>query len=212
MPTKKIYFILLVLFLLFVPWLTQAQTSAFIPSDCLSGGAEKCDLVDLVQMFANFYLFLVKYVGAFALLLFVIGGVFFITAGGNQERITRGRHILVGTLIGLFIVMTSYIIVLQIQKLIGVSGEYQLQSSQNNQTECVGKVDGVSCRGPAGNVYVCINQICQNGQGAGTVTFCVYNRGGECLDNCNTTNCQNGTCQPGFCDGGDTRLCCVPNP
>ncbi len=214
MQTKKnIFFIFLFLALGFLPSLAFAQTSPIIPNDCLVGNAEKCDLVDLVQMFANFYLFLVKYLGVAGLLLMVIGGVMFITSGGNQELITRARNILTGTVIGLAIVMGSYVIVFNLQKLIGVKNQYQLNPNSSNTTssECLGKPDGANCSGPDGNVYVCINNICQNGENNTLInTVCAYNYAGNCLENC-TTSC-NGTCTPNLCNGGPTVQCCRTSP
>lgn len=185
MPTKKISIIVLVLLLFwFLPILTYAQTSTIIPSDCLVGNAEKCDLVDLVQMFANFYILLVKYLGAVGLLLLVIGGVMFITSGGNQERITRGRHIMVGTVIGLAIVLGSYVIVLNLQKFIGVKNVYQLNPSSNPEIGCIE------------NGGQCVNCIDAQGQKI----------------NCSEPNQYSNTCDfvPNLCTGDNTRSCCVP--
>jgi hypothetical protein len=204
----------LAILLLIFPLLSSAQASAFIPQDCLSGNAEKCDLVDMVQLFANLYAFGVKYLGALALLLFVVGGIMFMTSGGNQERVTRARSILVGTSIGLAIVLGSYVIVINIQKLIGTKSAYQLDpNSSTTVAECVNKPDGTTCSGVSGNVYVCIGNLCQNGEnGNATITTCVNNRSGVCINNCNTTNCNPGTCIPNYCDGGQTTQCCIPLP
>lgn len=193
--------------LLLFPLISRAQTSAFIPQDCLSGNAEKCDLIDLLQLFANLYSFGVKYLGALALLLFIVGGVMFMTSGGNQERVKRAKDILIGTSIGLAIVLGSYVIVLNIQKLIGTKGAYQLDPSTNQTvSECVNKPNGTTCSG----TYVCINFLCQNGKdGNGIVTTCEYNRQGECVDNCASTCGAGSICIPGYC-GNAAQQCCVP--
>lgn len=197
---------------LLFPLISRAQTSAFIPQDCLSGNAENCDLVDMVQLFANLYAFGVKYLGALALLLFVVGGIMFITSGGNQERVTRARSILVGTTIGLAIVLGSYVIVINIQKIIGTNSAYQLNpSSSTTVTECVGKPDGTICNGVDGNVYVCINNLCQNGENKTAIkTACEINQSGNCVNNCNTTTCASPKiCKPNLCNGGQTTQCCT---
>lgn len=215
MPTKKISIIIILVLLLFgfLPIVVSAQTSVIIPSDCLVGNAEKCDLVDLVQMFANFYIFLVKYLGALGLLMLVIGGIMFITSGGNQERVARGKQIMVGTVIGLAIVLGSYVIVVNLQRFIGVKGQYQLDpnSATNTSSECLNKPNGANCSGPDGNVYVCINSICQNGENNTPInTVCAYNYNGTCVENC-TSNCS-GTCTPGLCPGDATTQCCRTSP
>ncbi len=213
MPTKKISIIVLALLLFgLLPIITYAQTSAIIPTDCLVGNAEKCDLVDLVQMFANFYIFLVKYLGALGLLLLVIGGVMFITSGGNQERVARGKQIMVGTVVGLAIVLGSYVVVLNLQRFIGVKGQYQLDPNSNTTTSsaCLNKPNGANCPGPDG-VYVCINSICQNGENNTPInTVCAYNYSGTCVENC-SSSC-NGTCTANLCNGDATVQCCRISP
>jgi hypothetical protein len=197
--------------LLLFPLISKAQTSKFIPNDCLVGNAEKCDLVDLVQLFSNLYSLGVKYLGALALLLFVVGGITFMTSGGNQERVKRGKDILIGTSIGLTIVLSSYVIILNIQKLINTESAYQLDSTTSqNKLNCVGETDGTVCSGKYGNVYVCKSNLCQNGEnGNGLITTCVYNLKGTCKNNC-TGSCPTGTCKSGYCDGSASTQCCVP--
>lgn len=140
---KKIVWIISLFSILFLPTIAQGEqkcsdgtTTQFIPCACLVGNAEKCGLTEFAQLFANLYSFGLKYLGALALLLFVIGGIMFMVAGGNQERVTRARHILVGTTIGLMIVLGSYLIVDQFQKMLGVDSKYGLPGSQPSKTEC----------------------------------------------------------------------------
>ncbi len=185
MPIKTKSIVILVLILLgILPLVAFAQTSAIIPSDCLVGNAEKCDLVDLVQMFANFYTFLVKYLGALGLLLLVIGGVMFITSGGNQERITRGKQIMVGTVVGLAIVLGSYVVVVNLQKFIGVKNVYQLEPSNNPEIGCIE------------NGGQCVNCIDTQGQPIPCTQPNQY-----------TNNCD---FVPNLCTGGLDRSCCMP--
>lgn len=50
-------------------------------------------------------------VGSLALLMFVYGGVVWITAAGVAERISKGRSIMLNALLGIVIVFTSYMII-----------------------------------------------------------------------------------------------------
>lgn len=47
-------------------------------------------------------------VGSIALLMFVFGGITWMTSSGNQEKIKKGRDIIVWAAIGLAIVFFSY--------------------------------------------------------------------------------------------------------
>ncbi|HEU0051374.1 MAG TPA: pilin [Patescibacteria group bacterium] len=47
-------------------------------------------------------------VGALALLMFVYGGIVWVTSGGNEKRIEQGKNILINATIGLLIIFFSY--------------------------------------------------------------------------------------------------------
>lgn len=183
------FFLPLLIMVLLAPRLVSAATcsdgteSQFIPCECLVGNAENCGLNSLVQLFANLYSFSLKYLGALALLLFIIGGIMFLTSGGNPERVTRARNVLVGTTIGLMIVLGSYVIVLQVQKIIGVRGTYQLEPSASN-TE--------ACQAIGGECVICLDST-----------------GHEIA--CTEPNQYSSVCTftPGLCPGGTEQMCCV---
>jgi hypothetical protein len=50
-------------------------------------------------------------VGALALLMFIYGGIVWMTAGGSQERITSAKNILKNSFIGLLLIFFSYTII-----------------------------------------------------------------------------------------------------
>ena len=50
-------------------------------------------------------------IGALALLMFVWGGLLWMTSGGNSDRIKKGRDTLVWASIGLLIIFASYSLV-----------------------------------------------------------------------------------------------------
>ena len=47
-------------------------------------------------------------VGSLALLMFVFGGLTWMTSSGNQEKVKKGRDIIVWSAIGLAVIFTSY--------------------------------------------------------------------------------------------------------
>ncbi|HBA36933.1 TPA: hypothetical protein DCZ15_03620 [Candidatus Falkowbacteria bacterium] len=50
-------------------------------------------------------------VGSLALLMFVYGGLTWMTSAGNQEKVKKGRDIIVWSAIGLVIIFVSYALV-----------------------------------------------------------------------------------------------------
>ena len=47
-------------------------------------------------------------VGSIALLMFIYGGFTWMTSGGNEKNVTKGREIVMWAAIGLIIIFTSY--------------------------------------------------------------------------------------------------------
>jgi hypothetical protein len=75
-------------------------------------------------------------VGSLALLMFVYGGLLWMTSGGNDEKVKQGREILIWATAGLALVFFSYVLVrFVIQGLTGkeIQTEGQPQSSQQEQ-------------------------------------------------------------------------------
>lgn len=62
---------------------------------------------DLIIRIINVILSLV---GALAVVFFIYGGLIWMTAGGNSEKIKKGRDILMWTILGLVIIFTSYVV------------------------------------------------------------------------------------------------------
>ena len=55
--------------------------------------------------------FILGFVGSVSLLLFVYGGIIWMTSAGNTTKITKGRDVIIWAIIGLGVVFTSYIAV-----------------------------------------------------------------------------------------------------
>jgi len=50
-------------------------------------------------------------VGSLALIMFVYGGLLWMTSGGNDEKVKQGKDVLVWATLGLFIIFASYALV-----------------------------------------------------------------------------------------------------
>jgi len=59
-------------------------------------------------------------VGSLALVMFIYGGLLWMTAAGNTERVEKGKKTIVWAVLGLVVIFTSYALVKFILLAIGV--------------------------------------------------------------------------------------------
>jgi len=62
------------------------------------------------QVIGNIINAILGIVGSIALLMFVIGGFWWMTAGGNEERVKKGRQTLEWATFGLIVIFSAYAI------------------------------------------------------------------------------------------------------
>jgi len=65
--------------------------------------------------------FILGIVGSLALLAFVAGGLMWMLSAGNPEWVTRGKQTIIGAVIGLVVVFTSYTIIYFVYKSLGIT-------------------------------------------------------------------------------------------
>lgn len=70
-----------------------------------------CELIDFLRLARGVGEILTKVVGIIVLIFFIVGGVIWIFSAGDPEKIKRGKQILIGSLIGLLIVLFAWQIV-----------------------------------------------------------------------------------------------------
>jgi type IV secretory pathway VirB2 component (pilin) len=58
-------------------------------------------------------------VGSMALLMFIFGGITWMTSGGNEEKIKKGKQIIVWAIFGIVIIFTSYSILNLVFEILG---------------------------------------------------------------------------------------------
>lgn len=71
-----------------------------------TGGATS--LRQLVLTIVNYVL---TFLGVIAVLMIIYGGMLYVTAAGQQEKVDKGKKILMYTIIGIIIIMLSFVIV-----------------------------------------------------------------------------------------------------
>lgn len=102
--------VVLVFVIAIAPLFAHAQLNRSLPCDPSSGlncnaGTTVNSLISTVINWALGIAF------GIAVLFLIIGGFWFITAGGNEEQSGKGRKTVVNALIGIVIVVLSYVIV-----------------------------------------------------------------------------------------------------
>lgn len=75
---------------------------------CATGSGD-CSTCDFILFFINWANILGAVAGTMALVFLIIGGLYWVFSFGNQERVKRGKDILVNTFVGLFIMMFAWI-------------------------------------------------------------------------------------------------------
>lgn len=106
-----IIFSIIVLAVLVLPNITSAIT-LLPPCATVEGvNAGKCGLCDIVQTALNMFKIALGFLGAAALLMFVWHGISILTSAGNAEKVSSGFKGMSNTLIGILLILGSWLIV-----------------------------------------------------------------------------------------------------
>lgn len=95
-------------------WLT------IVPKDCQD--KDGCDICEVSKIFTNAANLIAGAVSAVALLMFILGGLFWIFSGGVESRVETGKKILLGTVSGLALVFVAWFGVNVIVRTAALSG------------------------------------------------------------------------------------------
>jgi len=101
----------------------------FLISNPVCSCCGDCVLNDFLLMGVNAAGNVLGFLGVFALLFFVIGGIIWITSGGSAEKVKKGKDMIKGAVVGLIIVLVAFTIVRVIMEAFGTEG-YLPQSSE----------------------------------------------------------------------------------
>lgn len=191
-----------------------------IPTECTDNLVDSkvngvCDFTDMATTMIHIAQWLLAVVGAVSFGYFVYGGFVLMTAAGNTSQVDHGRRILIGTVVGLFIVLGSFQLVGWVGTLFG-GGATPTGFDKfldTGPSQCLQA--GNACKlGPSGeNVYACDRDGTCSG-----INLCVYwaGRPGERYDltilhTCisDVINCKSDPSpQTGLCPNND--FCCEP--
>ncbi|EKD78655.1 MAG: hypothetical protein ACD_41C00303G0003 [uncultured bacterium] len=94
-----------------------------VPKDCQDENG--CDICEITKVFTNAADIIGAFLSALSLLMFIIGGLFWIFSGGVESRIETGKKILIGTVSGLAVVFIAWFAVNVIVRTASLSGGTQ---------------------------------------------------------------------------------------
>jgi hypothetical protein len=101
----KILLIFLGIVFVFLPVVSRAEVDLGL--DQANPGLGEATLPDIVKNIVQIFL---GFLGLIAVILILYGGFTWMTAGGNQEKVVKGRRILINAVIGLVIILSAYAI------------------------------------------------------------------------------------------------------
>ena len=101
---------------------------AGISKEC--GNTGTCSLLDIEQVFVSTGQFILGIIGSIVLLMYFVGGMYFLTSAGAPSKIQKGRDYLKISTIGLLIVMFAYFAIQVLQTTITTSVEDQKTAAE----------------------------------------------------------------------------------
>lgn len=118
---KKIFslFLLVLLFSLFIAPNALAIAPLSETVGCMKSG--DCGINDFVLLAVGVSKMILGISGSVTLLFFIYGGVMMLISGGSQERVSKGKQIIINSVIGLVIIFTSYTIIAFSLKALGIN-------------------------------------------------------------------------------------------
>jgi hypothetical protein len=105
---------------------TPAQPTGLLPTPngppC-PAGTTNCGnytLNDMLSVVLKISEFILGIVGSLALLAFIVGGLMWMLSGGKAELVERGKQTIIGAVVGLAIVFTSFMIIQIVYSALGI--------------------------------------------------------------------------------------------
>jgi len=93
--------------------------AAFVP--CGPGTAKpECELCDFFVLINNLLVFAFEIIAFIAVVMAIVGGIFFFFAGTSPEALRRAKGIIISVVIGIAIILSAWVIVNTIFDQLGV--------------------------------------------------------------------------------------------
>ena len=174
---------------------TETEVGPFmkgITKEC--GNLGNCSLDDIMEVVANVGNFIAGIVGGIVLLMYIVGGMYYIFSGGKKENVDKAKKYITGSTVGLLIIIFAFIGIQFLQQTLGVKTE-----GGSTYVICDGAsgTEGQSC----GLEQICSGGSCQN--------LCTVNHGGKWQCKTVADDALAATCETNVC-GSTGTVCCPP--
>lgn len=110
--------------LAFGQWTTSAgSTSTVTPgfSQSKNSGLPDGGIVAIIKNVMNWLLILL---GIFGVIGFVISGIFYLTAAGNEDQMKKGKNAMTWSIIGIVVGLMGYVIIQAVDKMLGAEAGF----------------------------------------------------------------------------------------
>ena len=106
------FYKLVLLFVVIVGGVSLFVLPVFAADGLVPCSGPNCTVCSFLQLISNVIMFIVRDITApLAGLLFLIGGIMMVSAGGSEARLKKGKEIFKNTAIGVLIILASWAIV-----------------------------------------------------------------------------------------------------
>ncbi|MEA1936617.1 MAG: hypothetical protein U9N04_00715 [Patescibacteria group bacterium] len=109
---KKISFSIFAMTVLFAAKIEEA--GAQVPID-IKNPITTNDFGEIVE---NVLLWLLSVAGVITIFMLVVGGIMYMTAGGNEQKVATAKKVITWTIIGLGLILVSYSIMAVLDKIL----------------------------------------------------------------------------------------------
>ncbi|MHB8903642.1 MAG: hypothetical protein ACYC40_00870 [Patescibacteria group bacterium] len=121
-------FFLTISLLAFSPVLVHGQATGLVPPDhkgsCPVGYTGNCgdyELNDFIILAINISRWILGIVGSLTLIMFIYGGFIFLISTGSSEKIGEAKKIITAAVVGLLIVLSSFLIIKFVLSSMGIA-------------------------------------------------------------------------------------------
>jgi len=139
--------------------------------------------------------------------LMLYGGILWMTARGNEQQTSKAYDTIISAVIGLVIVLSSYVIVNFVFKTVGSGGSGSSATACSNPLSGLGRDCSTSPCDDLGSLVSCAPD---------PVSRCVSNSDSLCPQQCgsnfsciNKADCVDGTAVSNYCTGTASKVCCI---
>ncbi len=126
-------------------------------AQCNKGGS--CTLNTFIALGVSLSNIILGLVGALTLAMFIYGGVILLISGGNTEKISKGKEIILGSVVGLLIVFGSYTIITFVVNDVFVAKQKFTGSAPPDSGNAGGTKGNSDECGVSSNLETCIESI-----------------------------------------------------